>query len=146
MSTILDSNSFNTSWEKIEEKHDKIINCCGMPKNESPDSTRRKFWDNVADLQKLLTNVDEAKETAEVKIMESLEPYEDFTRDAETEGLLQLSLGIYRDIHNMQDHIDRVYPHSEDDSDYADYPDDWIAVCRRGVECCLKQGKMDCVC
>jgi len=146
MSTILDSNSFNTSWEKIEEKHDKIINCCGIPKNESPDSTRRKFWDNVAELQKLLTEVDKALEIAEEKIMENLEPYEDFTRDDETEGLLQLSLGIYRDIHNLQDHIDRVYPHSEDDSDFADYPDEWVAVCRLGVKCCLKRGQKVCIC
>ena len=97
----------------------------------------------MEDLQKLLTNVDKALEIAEEKIRENRDPDEDFTRDAETEGLLQLSLGIYRDLHTMHAHIDRVYPHSEDDSDFADYPDDWIAVCRRGVECC-KTKKSNC--
>ena len=31
---LLTSSDFHNEWEKIEEKHDKIINCCGNPKTE----------------------------------------------------------------------------------------------------------------
>ena len=143
---VLTSNDFHNEWAKIKEKHDKIINCCGIPRDEPINAIRQKFWDHVADLQELLKKVDDAKEISETKIMESLEPDEDFKRDDETESLLQVSLSIYRDIHGIQNHIHNYYNQYEEYGDDDSYGDDWVALCGRGVKCCLKQGKTSCNC
>jgi hypothetical protein len=134
---LLTSNDFHNEWEKIGKKHDKIINCCGIPKLERRWHTREKISNYETDLQQLLNKVNEAKHIAEEKIMNSLHPYEDFKRDDETEALLQLSHGIYRDVHSVQEDRVGVEEFMEiDDSEI--YPDDWIPICRREDECCKK--------
>jgi len=138
---ILTSNDFDTMWEKIGEKHDKIINCCGIPRDEPIDDIRKKFWNHVAELQKLLKNVDDAKEIAEDKI--NREPGEAFKRDDESESLLQLSLDIYQDIKGIEEDIHNHYNQYEEYGDEG-YGDDWKAVCGRGVECCKKTKKSNC--
>ena len=134
---LLTSNDFHNEWEKIGEKHDKIINCCGIPKLERRWHTREKFSNYETALQQLLNKVDEAKHIAEEKIMNSLHPDENFRRDDETEALLQLSLGIYADVHSVQESRVGVEEFFEID-DWDDFPKDWTPICRREEECCEK--------
>ena len=140
---LLTSNDFHNEWEKIEEKHDKIINCCGIPKLERRWHTREKFSSYETDLQQLLNKVDKVKHIAEEKIMDSLHPDENFKRDDETESLLQLSLGIYSHIHSVQEDRVGVEEFMEID-DWDDFPEDWTPICRREEECCKKTKEENC--
>ena len=140
---VLTSNDFHNEWAKIEEKHDKIINCCGVPKLERKYYTREKFSSYETDLQQLLNKVDKVKDIAEEKITNSLEPDENFKRDDETQMLLQLSLDIYRDIHSVQQSRVAVEQYMEYD-DWDDFPEDWTPICRREEECCKKTKKSNC--
>ena len=140
---ILTSNDFHNEWAKIEEKHDKIINCCGVPKLERKYYTREKFSSYETDLQQLLNKVDKVKDIAEEKITNSLEPDENFKRDDETQMLLQLSLDIYRDIHSVQQSRVAVEQYMEYD-DWDDFPEDWTPICRREEEGCKKTKKSNC--
>ncbi len=140
---LLTSNDFHNEWEKIEEKHDKIINCCGIPKLERRWHTREKFSSYETDLQQLLNKVDKVKHIAEEKIMDSLHPDENFKRDDETESLLQLSLGIYSHIHSVQEDRVGVEEFMEID-DWDDFPEDWTPSCRREEKCCKKTKEENC--
>ena len=140
---LLTSSDFHNEWEKIEEKHDKIINCCGVPKLERKYYTREKFSSYETDLQQLLNKVDKVKHIAEEKIMDSLHPDENFKRDDETESLLQLSLGIYSHIHSVQEDRVGVEEFMEID-DWDDFPEDWTPICRREEECCKKTKEENC--
>ena len=144
----LTSNDFDNEWDKIEQKHVNIIYCCDLPKLERRDDIRIKFRSYESELQNLLDKVDEAKHIAEMKIMDSLHPDENFKRDDEAESLLQLSLGIYRDVHSAQDNINTWVGHwYEDNDDWDQFPDDWIPICRREEDCCIKVNKKsNCTC
>ncbi len=79
--------------------------------------------------------------------MNSLHPlaFEDFKRDDETESLLQLSLGIQKQIWEIQEDVSRAWqtPYEDyDDSEF--YPDPWTPICRREDECCKKTKKEAC--
>ena len=135
---LLTSSDFHNEWEKIGEKHDKIINCCGNPKIERRWDKRNKYSSYETALQQLLNKVDKVKDIAEEKIMNNLHPDEKFRRDDETEALLQLSLSIYRDIHSVQEDRVRVEDLMDDEMYDDSFPDDWVALCWREDECCKK--------
>jgi len=136
---LLTSNDFHNEWAKIDEKHDKIINCCGIPKDEPRTDTIGKYRHHESELQNLLDKVDKVRAVAEENIFASLHPDENFKRDDETESLLQLSLGIQKQIWGIQDDVSRAWQTPYEDYDDSEiYPDDWIPICRREDECCKK--------
>jgi hypothetical protein len=141
---ILTSKDFDNAWGKIEQKHLDIIYCCDLPKLERRDYIRSKFRRYEGELEGLLKKVDEAKHIAEMKIMDNLNPNENFVRDDETNSLLQLSLDIYRDVNGIHDNINTWVGHwYEDNDDWDQFPDNWVATCRREKDCCIKLNKQD---
>ncbi len=79
---LLTSNDFHNEWEKIEEKHDKIINCCGIPKLERRWHTREKFSNYETDLQQLLNNIHSVQEDrVGVEEFMEIDDWDDFPED-----------------------------------------------------------------